>query len=316
MIDVMKIERKSAVLTPSSLACLSHMPTINLTAGCAHGCLYCYTRGYTNYPGTNKVAIYANTLAKLQEELPRKRKKPKAVYFSPSSDLFQPIPELLDLTYDILHFLLNAGIGVAFVTKGEIPKRHRKLLIDHAELVSGQIGIITLDPDITAVFEPYTAPPYARLAQMEELIKHEIAIDARLDPILPGLTDDEDSLDSLCKALTQIGIRNIAASVLFLRPAVAIAFKRHIQDKVMLDKLLGAFSDRARLSIHAGNSEVFALPQKYRLEILERLEMAAARHGLRVHVCTCKNPDISTNSCNISGSRGPTNNPKKPSTLF
>ena len=35
MIQVIASERKSAVLTPSSLACLAHVPTINLTAGCA-----------------------------------------------------------------------------------------------------------------------------------------------------------------------------------------------------------------------------------------------------------------------------------------
>ena len=32
MVTVMRVERRSEVLTPSSLACLSHMPTINLTS--------------------------------------------------------------------------------------------------------------------------------------------------------------------------------------------------------------------------------------------------------------------------------------------
>lgn len=47
MVTVLPAVRKTRVLTPSSLACLAHMPTVNLTAGCAHGCLYCYTRGYS-----------------------------------------------------------------------------------------------------------------------------------------------------------------------------------------------------------------------------------------------------------------------------
>ena len=90
-------ERQSAVLTPSILSCISHLPTINLTAGCAHNCLYCYVRGYSQHPGENTVTVYANTLERLQRELPRKRRRPVAVYFSPSSDLFQPVPEVLDL---------------------------------------------------------------------------------------------------------------------------------------------------------------------------------------------------------------------------
>jgi len=97
MVTVIRANRRSAVLTPSSIACLSHMPTINLTSGCAHGCLYCYTRGYTTHPGENKVVLYENTLEKLKDELARKRTKPRAVYFSPSCDLFQPLPEVLSL---------------------------------------------------------------------------------------------------------------------------------------------------------------------------------------------------------------------------
>ena len=97
MTKVICLERKSAVLTPSSLACLARVPTVNLTAGCAHECWYCYARGYLTHPGEGKVAFYTNTLQKLREELPRKRKKPAMVYFSPSSDPFQPVPEVLDM---------------------------------------------------------------------------------------------------------------------------------------------------------------------------------------------------------------------------
>ena len=66
------------MLTPSSLACLAHVPTVNLTAGCAHECCYCYARGYLTHPGEGRVAFYTNTLAKLRDEL-RKRPDPKSL---------------------------------------------------------------------------------------------------------------------------------------------------------------------------------------------------------------------------------------------
>ena len=69
MPEVLYAERKSAVLTPSSLACLAHVPTVNLTAGCAYECRYCYARGYRTHPGEGKVRFYTNTLSKLREEL-------------------------------------------------------------------------------------------------------------------------------------------------------------------------------------------------------------------------------------------------------
>ena len=301
MAQVILVERKSAVLTPSSLACLAHVPTVNLTAGCAHECHYCYAHGYLTHPGEGRVAFYTNTLVKLREELRRKRKKPTTVYFSPSSDPFQPVPEVLDMTYDVFKFLLESEIGVAFVTKGRIPERHCNLLAAHAPLVQGRIGLITLDPATAAAFEPGAARPKVRLAQAAELIGAHVPIEARLDPILPGVTDGEDCLEPLCEALARIGVRKIAASVLFLRQAVIGSLRRHVKDKPMLDKLLARFASSEPLAIHAGNSRVRALPTAARLEIIDRLKSIAKRHGLEVLVCACKNPDISRGSCHISG---------------
>ena len=301
MAEVILAERKSAVLTPSSLACLAHVPTVNLTAGCAHECRYCYARGYLTHPGEGKVTFYTNTLAKLRDELRRKRKKPSTVYFSPSSDPFQPVPEVLDMTHEVFKFLLESRIGVAFVTKGQIPNRHRKLLAAHAPLVQGRIGVITLDRAVAAAFEPFAASPDVRLSQAAELIGTGVLVEARLDPILPGVTDDGESLEWLCAALADVGIRTIAASVLFLRPAVAGSLRRHIEDKQMLGRLLNVFAKSESMSIHAGNSRIRAMPAAARLEIMNRLKSIAGRYGLNVLVCACKNPDIATGSCHISG---------------
>ena len=301
MTEVIRVERKAAVLTPSSLACLAHVPTVNLTAGCAHECRYCYARGYSTHPGEGKVRFYTNTLVKLREELPRKRKKPATVYFSPSTDPFQPIPEVLNMGYDVFRFLLESGIGVAFVTKGRIPERHRDLLAAHAPLVQGRIGLITLDPATIAAFEPHAAAPEVRLAQAAELVSAGVAVDARLDPILPGVTDGADCLEPLCAALARSGVRRIAASVLFLRPAVIASLRRRVQDKLMLNRLLNRFAGAEPLMIHAGNSRVRALPARARLEIIDLVKSIAGRHGLEVLVCACKNPDIVSGSCHISG---------------
>jgi DNA repair photolyase len=306
MTQVIPTERKSPVLTPSSLACLAHVPTINLTAGCAHECRYCYARGYLTHPGEGKVRFYTNTLAKLREELRGKRKKPTTVYFSPSSDPFQPVLEVLNMAYDVFRFLLESEIGVAFVTKGRIPEPHRKLLAAHAPLVQGRIGLITLDPETAAAFEPFAAPPEVRLAQAAELIGAHVPIEARLDPILPGVTDGADCLEPLCAALAGIGVRTIAASVLFLRPAVTGSLRRGVEDKPMLNRMLGCFTSGELLAIHAGNSRVLALPASARLEIMERLKSIAHRHGLAVLLCVCKNPDLASGSCHISGRWPPT----------
>ncbi len=86
-VDLIVKDRKSAVLTPSQLPCLSRMPTVNLTSGCAHGCLYCYSRSYSQYPGEAKVVLYGNTLQKLREDLRRKRAKQRTTK-EPTGNIF------------------------------------------------------------------------------------------------------------------------------------------------------------------------------------------------------------------------------------
>ena len=152
MVNLSWAERKSTVLGSSSLACLSSIPSINLTSGCAHDCIYCYARGYSGFPGENNVVIYQDTLEKLKKELLHKRSKPQAVYFSPSSDVFQPIPEVLELTHSIFELLLSKDIGLAFLTKGRIPDKTMSLLLSHSDKVRAQIGINTHDDNIRCLF--------------------------------------------------------------------------------------------------------------------------------------------------------------------
>ena len=302
VMKVVSVDRKSAVLSRSSLACLTSVPTVNLTAGCLHRCVYCYTRGYANHPGEARIELYANTLAKIKKELPRKRKKPNAVYFSPSSDLSQPVPEVLDMAFEVIAHLLEANVGVSFVTKGDIPERHIELLASRSELVHAQIGLITTDQDILGEFEPGAAAADVRLRQAKQLVDAGIAVQFRLDPILPNLTDDESTLDSLCQAIQATGVCQIAASVLFLRPAVRGAIRRNVKNDAIRDRLLAQFTTQTRLRIHAQNSSVIALPVEHRQEIYDRVRRVAKAYSLDVFTCSCKNPDIVGGACQIAGS--------------
>ena len=114
----------------------------------------------------------------------------------------------------MLEFLFSQSIGVAFLTKGEIPDVTLELLIDHAGLVQAQIGLITLDEEVARVFEPHAASPRTRLWQLHSLLAGGVAAAARLDPILPTLTDDAEALDSQFAALAQVGVRRVAAGVI------------------------------------------------------------------------------------------------------
>jgi DNA repair photolyase len=301
VVTIIRAKRRSPVLTSSGLACLSTLPTINLTTGCLHDCVYCYIRGYRNYPGEGRIVLYENTLELLWDELSHMAAKPRAVYFSPSSDLFQPAPEVVEFSHAILQFLFSQGVGVAFVTKGVIPDCTLQLLIEHRELVRTQIGLITLDEGISRVFEPHAASPGRRLHQLETLIAGGIEAEARLDPILPGVTDGTQSLDEQLASLAQVGVKRAAAGVLFLRPGILYWLKRRVSDRRILESLLHAYEGGQQMVMRGAQYPILNLSMEARRDIFNRLDRAAAAQGIEVKICACKNADLARGSCNIAG---------------
>jgi DNA repair photolyase len=277
------------------------MPTINLTSGCLHDCIYCYIRGYGNYPGQSRIVLYEDTLERLRSELNRRHTNPHAVYFSPSSDLFQPAMEVLELSHAVLQFLFSQGIGVAFLTKGHIPDRTLRLLIDHAPLVRAQIGLLTLSERISRIFEPHAASPRSRLAQLGELIAGGVPAEARIDPVLPGLTDSRDSLDGHFVALRQAGVKRAAAGVLFLRSTILTSLRRNVSDRETLVPLLSAYRNGQEAVMRGAEFPIQNPPSEVRREIFARMGAVAQAHGIDLMVCACKNPDLARGSCDIAG---------------
>ena len=290
------------MLAPSTLDCLRGLPTINLTSGGAHQCIYCYSRGFSQYPGENKVVVYANTFEKLKAELPRKRKKPTAVYFSPSTDAFQPIEEVLELSYSCMRFLLENNVGVAILTKGRIPRRHMELFKAHKDLVQARIGVTTLDERIAAAFEPYAAPPHVRIEKMARLVAAGVTTSARLDPILPGVTDGEAQLAALVERIAETGVNEAAIATLFLRPPITGSLRRNLASRPQLfNSLIAEFGDGRPLVLHAEKSRVQSLSVAKRQRIYSFIRRAAAKHGICVLVCACKNGDMPSQRCSIGG---------------
>lgn len=298
--QVIKINHHSPVLTKSSLRCLEDIPAINITAGCAHGCVYCYARGYSNYPGDGKILVYENTLEKLKHELFNKKHKPKVVYFSPSSDIFQPIKEVNDLSHAVIEYLFSKNIGISFLTKGQIPENTLNLLIKNAEKVKAQIGIITADDCIRNIFEPNAASISIRLDQMVKMVAGGIAVEARMMPIVPGFTDNKHMVNQLFSFLSSIGIKRVAISTLFLRPVIAASLRRLITNLKTIQNLLNLYIGEEKIGVRAKNSSIIPLPHKMRENIYNNIKTIAKKYQIDVSICGCMNPDIG-GSCNIKG---------------
>jgi DNA repair photolyase len=313
MVDVVVCERKSPVLTPSSIPCLRRLPTINITAGCALACTYCYIQGYSGYPGSGRVLLYENTPELVAQELMRKRKRPRRVYFSPSSDAFQYLPRVQAVSLRTMTVLLEAGVEVAFLTKGFVTPPFLRLFGRFPQKVFAQIGITTLDRALWRQFEPRTAPPKMRLEFIRSLLDVGVETTARLDPLIPDISDTSENLSLLLERLAAAGIREAAASYLFLRPAISSRLS------AQLDCLRDSSVSLARWSIQAfadGGSCGRMINFAERERRFANIQQLAHRVGVQVRVCRCKNPEFAEAGCHIAGPDNPASNAGIPLPLF
>ena len=297
MVEVVRRERKGPILSPSSIPCLCRLPTINVTQGCSLGCAYCYIQSYRDYPGSQQVVLFTNTAVLVADELKRKRKRPQRVYFSPSSDVFQYLPEVQQVTHETMQVLLDAGVEVAFLTKGFITRQFLDLFEKYANLVYAQIGLTSLSREIWRTFEPRTAPPLHRIASMKSLVSIDCHVTARLDPLIPDVTDASPGVDALLEAIASSGVTFAAASYLFLRPAfrkaVVAALKTLCFDLQPATWTYQEFAD--------GCSGGQSISEQERRERFVKLGDIGHRYGLTISPCQCKNPGLADGSCHIAG---------------
>jgi len=297
-------KRKGPVLSASSIPCLRHIPTINITEGCAHGCAYCYTQGYSGYPGAGRVVLYENLPELVEAELRRKRKRPRRVYFSPSSDAFQPLPEVQEITYQTMSILLQAGVEVAFLTKGAVDERFLTVFSHSPAKVFAQIGIASLCERVWKTLEGGAASPRQRLESIENLTGLGVVTTARLDPLIPDLTDTEASLEPLLAELARRNVRAIAASYLFVRPA----FAQRLADCMrVISPSSPPVSDWPWQEFANGVGGGRVIDMEERRRRFAHLAALSRGYGIALHVCTCKNPGLGRDGgCQIAGPPYPT----------
>ncbi len=292
---LMVAERKSQVLSQPSLPCLSRFHTISLTAGCPYACRYCYARSFRSNPGPGKVLFYANTYELLCNQLPRKRKKPELVYFSTACEPFAPFPQVLETLYRVMKLLLEHNVSLLISTKSNPPKQFLGLFARFPGKVHVQVGLTTLDDHVRSVLESRANTVAERLHALRALVERGISIEVRSDPLIPDLTDNEESFDAPYTELSRCGITRAAASYLLLRPGNAAAMDVSIAGWRFSEMAARIYTQE--VSKYCGNNTIRIPGTAYRQQKLERLKQIAASHGIQLQLCGCKNPDITTDCC-------------------
>jgi DNA repair photolyase len=79
-------------------------------------------------------------------------------------------------------------------------------------------SIATLREDVWKHIEPETALPHKRLEAVAKLSGAGVRVGVMLAPIIPGLTDDRENLESVVQAAKRHGAAFVGDNVLYLKP--------------------------------------------------------------------------------------------------
>jgi len=300
-VKIVKKIRKGRVLQPSTIECLKKIPAINVAKGCIFSCVYCYARGYRDAPQRGEVHVYQNLAQRLEEELdnPRRKKPPPSyVYLNTHSDSFQPLDEVLEVTMDVMKKLFERGVGVFLLTKGFIPRAFIDLFQENADKVFVQVGIVSLEEYFCRRYEPFAPHPQERLENIRNLKKAGIGVSVRMDPLIPMISDGMKELELVFDSLSKEGIETASLSYLMMRPSILRQIEAELP-RLHSEIIRAHYRSSPYLKV-ASSSSTQLLPKIMREKKYAHIKQTAEAHGIKVSICSCKNPDMLGDRCTIS----------------
>lgn len=184
---------------------------MNLYKGCCHGCIYCDSRSDCyRIDKFDEVRVKFDALAILNREL-RSRRNKGVVGIGAMSDTYNPFERKLEITRGALQLIDQYGFGVSIDTKGALVTRDidvlQRISQQHSAIV--KLTVTTTDDALASIIEPGAPSPSRRLAALRELADANLFCGILFTPLLPHITDDAASIESMVEAAHQAGARFI-----------------------------------------------------------------------------------------------------------
>jgi DNA repair photolyase len=285
------IERQGPLLHPAPLGEKGEVLGLNLARGCLHRCAFCSIRAAPNFPAQLPLQIYRGTPERLAWELASRRQRPRAVYLCPSTDPFPPLLEMQTETARVAGVLARHGVQAWLMTRGFIRPAIVDTLADFRDQLKITIALTTLDRALQRTLEPLSAPPRLRLRQIGQLRQRGIAVQAALEPLIPGLTDTRENLAPVLDALSDLGMRQVSASYLFLRQAIRDNLLASLRQNGIEDTVTDAFA-AGPILVAPGLAAARYLPRARRQRGYASLMALAAARNISVAITAMTNPDF------------------------
>jgi DNA repair photolyase len=187
-------------------------------------------------------------------------------------DVYQRAEGRYRLMPPILAALRDFANPFSILTKGTLILRDLELLKQAAEVTSVSVSYSVgfLNDEMWRSVESGTPSPQRRLDAVRTLTDAGFSVGVLMAPILPGLTDSDESIEETVAAIAAAGASSVTPLPLHLRPGAREWYAS------WLTRSHPALAPRYRELFRRGSY----LPAAYQHEIGAKVRMAARRHGL------------------------------------
>ncbi len=251
---------------------------------CEHGCIYCYAPKFPSFNGPVKPRLNLKSeIVDMVKEIGLKM----PVMLSDCTDPYQPLEEKYGITRRCLEVLSEHGFPLLIVTKSDMVVRDLDIFKRTSTVVS--ITITTLREDLASLIEPAAPPPEDRFTALKRIADEGIPTIVRIDPIIPSLNSDRESVEEIISKAASIGVRQVTAST--FKPIRG--FFKYLKERYgwMFRSLYESYIDGVWISgyKYLNREKSFRLLRMVRdIALKYKLEFAACREGF---------PELNTTIC-------------------
>jgi DNA repair photolyase len=187
-------------------------------------------------------------------------------------DCYQRAEGRYRLMPQILAALRDFANPFSILTKGTLILRDLHLLRQAAEVTDVRLSLSVgfVDETTWRSVEPGTPSPRRRLEAVRALTDSGFEVGVLMAPILPGLTDTDQSIEDTVAAVAASGAVSVSPLALHLRPGAREWYAAWLAREH--PRLVPRYRELFRNGSY--------LPQAYQREVEARVRMAARRHGL------------------------------------
>jgi DNA repair photolyase len=261
------------------------MPMYDITTGTgdfiangvvSHNCFARNTHTYLDLDAgedfDRKVIVKVNAGELVRKELAAPRWRGDHIAMGTNVDCYQRAEGRYGLMREILAALRDFANPFSILTKGTLILRDLDLLRQAAEVtdVGLAVSVGFVDEALWRSVEPGTPSPQRRLGVVRQLTDAGFAVGVLMAPVLPGLTDDDASIEAAVAAIADAGAATVTPLPLHLRPGAR--------------EWYGQWLAREHPELVPRYRELFARgsysPKDYQREVTARVRRAARRHGL------------------------------------